>query len=305
MYEGLNSPNIHTPKTLGEFSNTILHYPNAFLFANSSAIMSIKDSYPMDKSNGEIIYLGDIDELHHFLRNDRYAEFGAMVNLNEILNAGKLLLPQVLLDTIEQIACQTIRERISIGGCLCTKNFRSPFSSTLLLLETSAEVRYLKKKRLHSKWFPLSRIYDKNGALALPESGLLSRIRIGIQQFSFQYFKKVDTVDIHPDCAVAVSFVCNFEQFSIAMARIALTYPSHGFCSSRDLDGLFTGLQLPLDENKSNNLLASVMEYIDVNFDHLSPLQTARTKGILYDLVVSLNQKAISPPSESDKFSYR
>ena len=90
MYVELRSPNIHEPENMAAYNNTILNYRDTtpFLWAGGTEIMSQKDFYPALRGNIEIISLGKIEELHHFLRNDRYAEFGAMVTINEIAQAG-------------------------------------------------------------------------------------------------------------------------------------------------------------------------------------------------------------------------
>ena len=65
--------------------------------------MTRPSSYPSRTMNAEIIYLGDVEELHRFQRNDRFAEFGSMVTLDEILSTGKTVLPHVLIDNIQMI----------------------------------------------------------------------------------------------------------------------------------------------------------------------------------------------------------
>ena len=106
MYEGLSSPNIHTPANLSEYASTILHYPSSTLWAGGTFIMTRPEAYPSRTMNAEIIYLGNIEELHRFQRNDRSAEFGAMVTLDGILSTGKAVLPRVLIDNIQTIGSQ-------------------------------------------------------------------------------------------------------------------------------------------------------------------------------------------------------
>ena len=178
MYVELRSPNIHEPASMTEYNNTIVNYRGTtpFLWAGGTEIMSEPDFYPALRGNMEIISLDRIEELHHFLRNDRYAEFGAMVSINEIAQAGKLVLPKILLDTINGTATRTVRERITIGGSLCTRRFKTALASTLMILDAAVELRYM-KKRMHSKWFQISRIYDKDGRLFQDEAERLGRLR--------------------------------------------------------------------------------------------------------------------------------
>ena len=213
MYAELRSPNIHEPLNMAEYNNTILSYRDVtpVLWAGGTEIMSRPDYYPSQRANVELISLDKVEELHHFLRNDRFAEFGAMVSINDIAQAGKLVLPRILLETINSTACRTVREKITIGGSLCTKSFKTNLASTLMILDAAVEIRYL-KKRMHSKWFQLSRIYDKNGKLEMPEGGLLSKVRIAIQQYDYQYFRSAGTPMSAKENAVALALVARFEQ---------------------------------------------------------------------------------------------
>ena len=94
MLEGLRSPNIHTPLTLSEFSSIIQHYPTSSYWAGGTFIMSRNDYYPCNTANDEIIYLGSIEELHRFQRNDRVAEFGSMASLYDLIYTGRTILPK-------------------------------------------------------------------------------------------------------------------------------------------------------------------------------------------------------------------
>ena len=148
MLEGLRSPNIHTPQNLSEFSSIIQHYPNSSFWAGGTYIMSRKFSYPSSATNEEIIYLGSIEELRRFQRNDRVAEFGSMVSLYELITTGKTILPKILVDTIQSFGGNIATGRITIGGSLATRDFRSSLPGTLNLFDASCEVRYMKKKRI-------------------------------------------------------------------------------------------------------------------------------------------------------------
>ena len=155
MLEGLRSPNIHTPLTLSEFSSIIQHYPTSSYWAGGTFIMSRNDYYPCNTANDEIIYLGSIEELHRFQRNDRVAEFGSMASLYDLIYTGRTILPKVLVENIQSFGGNIVTSRISLGGTLCTTGFRSSIPGTLSLFDASCEVKYMRKKRMHSKWLPL------------------------------------------------------------------------------------------------------------------------------------------------------
>lgn len=301
MYEGLRSPNIHTPKNLGEYSSIIQHYPLSTLWAGGTYIMSRKDSYPSKSTNNEIIYLGEVEDLHRFQRNDRLAEFGSMVTMDEILSAGKTILPKVLIDNIKALGGQIICSRITIGGSIATEDFRTSIPATLSILDTSCEVRFFRKKRMHAKWMPILHLFDKTGKLNLPQQALISKIRINLNQRSYQFFREEGSIMTDSGNAVALSFICNPEQDVVNDARFAVTYPNLGFLCSRDLDNLFTSVRFPLDRTESASFEEALIANIATTFAKASELQKARTRGMLREIVSDLNMRALTNPVSDAK----
>lgn len=296
MYGELRSPNVHEPRNMAEFTNTVMNYKDSItsLWAGGTYLMSQEDFYPTNAPNVEIISLDSIEELHHFLRNDRYAEFGAMVNLNEISAAGQLVLPRLLLKSIKCTASQMVRENITIGGALCTPHFRTAISSTLMLLDSAVELRYPMKNRMHSKWFHISRLYDKNGHLSLPAQALLTKVRVVITQPDFQYFNAVGSPLKDPENSVSLAVIAKLDQNNINSARMIITLPSLGFCCNRDIDNSLSALQLPLDESKYQILENNIISFIHENLGQCSRLQEARLKGMLHEMIIGLNQTILS-----------
>ena len=296
MYGELRSPNVHEPRNLTEYSNTIMNYRDSItsLWAGGTFIMSQSDFYPSNAPNTEIISIRGIEELHHFLRNDRYAEFGAMVSLNEIAYAGKMVLPRILLETINQTACRFVREQITIGGSLCTPHFRSPLASTLLLLDSTVELRYPIRNRLHSKWFPISRIYDKSGNIALPPSALLTKVRIAIQQYDYQFFRSVGSPLKESTSAASLALVAKMDQNSLQSARMVITIPSAGFYTNRDIDNMIASLQLPIDNTRYQTTENFIITSVKENLGGITHLQEARVRGMFHEAITELNQKILS-----------
>ena len=298
MYEGLSSPNIHTPKNLSEYATVILHYPTSSLWAGGTFIMSRPDSYPSRKMNAEIIYLGDIEELHRFQRNDRFAEFGAMVTLDEILSTGKAVLPGALIENIQTIGSRLITRRATIGGTIATKDFTTSFPGTLIALDATAEVRFIKKKRLHSRWLQITRLLDKSGRIVLPSQGMISRVRIAFIEKNCQYFKEVGSFMLDPENSVAAAFTAMLDQDILINPKIAFTYPTHGVCYSRDIDNIFSSLRFPVYDEELNTLESMIFTFIESSFQDISPLQKTRTRGLLYEIIDALNEETLTIPTE-------
>ena len=299
MYEGLSSPNIHTPANLSEYASTILHYPSSTLWAGGTFIMTRPEAYPSRTMNAEIIYLGNIEELHRFQRNDRSAEFGAMVTLDGILSTGKAVLPRVLIDNIQTIGSRLITRRATVGGTISTKDFTTSFPGTLITLDASAEVRFIRKRRLHSRWMPITRLLDKAGRIVIPQQGMISRVRIAFTDKNCQYFDEVGSFMLDPENSVAAAFTATLDQDILINPKIAFTYPTHGVCYSRDIDSIFSSLRFPLDDAEFSTLEQMIFTFVESSFQDISPLQRTRTSGILRKIVDDLNEKALTISPES------
>lgn len=296
MYEGLSSPNIHIPKNMQEYSSIILHYPSSSLWAGGTYIMSRPDAYPSNKLNQEIIYLGGMEELHRFQRNDRFAEFGSMVTLDEIISTGKTVLPKVLIDNIENIGSRLITRRATIGGALATSGMTTTFPGTLIVLDANVEVKFIKKKRLHSRWMQLTRLLDRNGHLVLPPQGMISRVRIAFTDKNYQKFSSIGSFMTKAEDAVSVAFATTLNQDVLMNPTIAFTYPKLGILYSRDVDNVFSSLRFPLDDKEYRSLEMILFTFIDSTFQEISELQRVRTQGILRGIVDDLNEKALTMP---------
>lgn len=291
MYEGLSSPNIHNVKTMAEYSAAIQEHPDAKLWAGGSFILLQPDSYPSRKSNEEIIYLGELEELKRTQRNDRLIEYGSMVSLNSILNSNKTILPHLLVDNITEIGSSLITSRATIGGAISTPDITTSLPGTLIALNANIEIRYIKKKRLHSKWIPLHRALDKNGKLSLPPNSLVSRVRIAINNPEVQRYFSIGSLIKDPKHSIVVAFASNWNQDILVNPHLAITFPLYGVCYSRDIDTILSSLRFPLDEEEYASLASIIFTFIDTTFPNITNLQRARVKGILDDIVNDLNNR--------------
>lgn len=295
MYEGLSSPNIHTPKTLSEYGTIMLHNSNTSLWAGGTYIMTRPDAYPSrSASTDNIVYLGEIEELHRFQRNDRVADFGAMVTLYDMMNLGKNVLPKLLIDNIRAVGSSLITKRATIGGALSTPDMTTSFPGSLIALNANVEVKYVKKK-IHSRWLPIIRLVEKNGKVTLPSQGLISRVRIGIDENNYHKFYISDNYMAAQEDAIAIAFVGQWDQDILQNAHMVMTFPKLGVCFSRDIDNLFSSIRFPLVDNEYTSIESVLLTFVESTFQ-ITPLQKAIIKGFLGEMVGELNQKALSLP---------
>lgn len=299
MQEGVNSPNIHYPKTLSEYNAIILHSSDTTkIWAGGTYIMTRPDSYPTSADTVDsIVYIGNIEELHRYQKNDRVAEFGAMVTLDEMKNAGKNVLPPILFDNIVSLGSSVVTKRATIGGSLSTEGLTTSFPGTLIALNASIEIRTVKNKRIIARWIQPSRLLDK-GKFSLPHKSLISRLRISLNPESgYQKFFSTDNFMTDPENALSISFVSSWEQDILQNTNMVLTFPSKGIYVSRDLNNLFTSIRFPIEQDEQKSLEISLITLIETVFQ-INALQRAMIFSFVENLVDELNEKALSLSSD-------
>lgn len=293
MYEGLRSPAIHRPISQSELFAVAAQYPQATYWAGGTYIMSRKDFYPSSNSN-DIIYLGDVPELKRITRNDRSVEIGSMVTIDQLNTSGKLILSDLLLDVLSTMSTSVIRKQATIGGSLCTPNVRYSLSCALSILDAQVEVKQFQSRRTDSSWVPVSRLYEKDGTLGLTPGSLITRLRIGLGgMHDFEKFAVVGQPFHKPESAIVFACMCTLNQASIQKAKFCYNYPTAGLHMSKELEGLLSGLPLPVAPDtifKLANQLAA-----EISSQHLSvtPLQIEQSRRLLVSVFQDLNTRAM------------
>ena len=106
----------------------------------------------------KIISLDQIDDLRRIGRTERYLEIGAMVNLDEIINVGKIV-PEALSQCLICIAGPQLRNQATIGGNLCNPSRRLDASAPMIALDAHFELRNAQSTR----WISASRFFSMPG----------------------------------------------------------------------------------------------------------------------------------------------
>ncbi len=297
MYEGLNSPSIHVPTTLSEYSQTAMRYPNAKIWAGGTSIMSREKSYPSRETNPEVVYLDAIEELKKTSRNDRMIEIGAMVPLNAVLKDHRAFIPQILTENIEAIGSPLLTGRATIGGSIATTSPMTTIPGTLITLGANAEVRTLRRKIVKSKWTPISQLVNvlKNGQISLPPRAVITRVRVSLAESDYSYFREVGSYVDDLENTVAVAFTASEGQETLINPHIAITFPMQGIVYSKDLDNILMQLHFPLSGQDFNQFLQITYTFVNSVTPGITRLQKARLNYILEDMTNTINTKVLAP----------
>lgn len=298
MYEGLNSPSIHTPMNLAEYSQTVLRYPNVQIWAGGTNIMTRPKAYPSRSTDSEIVYLKGIEELKKITRNDRMIEIGATVTLDSILKNHRNYIPEILKENILAIGSPLITGRATFGGAIAARNPMTSLPGTLITLGANAEVRSVRKKTVKSRWIPISLMVNesKDGMVTLPPRSLTTRVRVSLLASDYYYFKEEGSYIDDPDNAVAVALTAREGQMDTLLnPHFAITFPTKGIVYSKDLDNILMQLHFPLSEGEFSQLLQIIYTFINAVAPNTTVLQKRRLDNILEDMVNGINAKVFAP----------
>lgn len=294
MYEGVRSPLIYTPRSIGEFATIIARHPQAIVWAGGTYLMSRGDYYPAEAKDG-IIDLAYMEDLKRITRNDRYVEIGAMVTARQLLSAGRLLLPPILQETLRSMGTQIVRRQVTIGGSLCISDTRYSLSTTLATLAASAEVKFYDDGKVTTHWIPIAKLYDNKGRLNVGEKRiLLTRIRIGLEFGDLQRFTLFgDPIRKSRECGI-VALHAKRDQNSLSKAQFCITFPGKAFHISKDLESKLSGSALPIHPERVNALSYELVAELTKMHSTISDLQLERARRIFESFLHDLNSQSLS-----------
>ena len=293
MYEGIRSPAIHMPKTMGDLVSAATRFPNATFWAGGTYLMSRHDYYPTRDSH-DIISLSEIPELKKINRTDRFLEVGSMVDISQLISVGKQVIPDLLQMTLLSMATRIVRKQITIGGALCTPDLRLALPGTLAVLNSEVEVRTCDGPRSDSRWLPVSRLYDRSGALLLAKNEVVTRVRIGFEQKNFSTFMTAGNPMLTPTETVIFSAVCSYSQSTVHSFKFCFTLPHGGFYISPEIEMLIRGLLLPLSPVQVARITRSLSLEIEDGHQPISGIQKERIRRFFESTLQELNSQSLS-----------
>ncbi|AEV29854.1 aerobic-type carbon monoxide dehydrogenase, middle subunit CoxM/CutM-like protein [Sphaerochaeta pleomorpha str. Grapes] len=293
MYEGIRSPAIHIPKNMSEFNSIALRYPKAKIWAGGTYLMSQKNYYPSE-TNEDIIDLGDMEELKKITRNDRFVEIGSMVTASQLLSAGKLVLPDILLETLQSLSSQIVRRQITIGGTLCIPDKRLSLSTTLAVLDATAEIKLFQGNKVSTQWIPISRLYDKNGKLVVnADKILMTRIRIGLDFGDYQRFYIVEDPIRNMEECVIFAFQAKSTQSSLNKVKFCMNFPQKAFHINKDIEAKLSGQTLPINPERVNTISYELVAELKKQHSSITELQLERGRRMFESVLHGMNSQAL------------
>lgn len=240
------------PAALPELFSAWNRFPNAVPFAGGAELLRNQGKH-IFKLPQNILSLERLGELHRITRTERYLEIGAMVKLSEIIRLGKTV-PEVLTQSLSNIANPPVRNLITIGGNICNPVRRQDTAAPLIALDARYELR----TAYETRWVSASRFSALPGPPALQPQELLTRIRIPLEEWQYSLYKKfaeqcpanVPSVD---ESGGGVVFMARIQKDILTDLRIV--FAGQQVLRDKNSESTLAGKQLPLDRREAGHFL--------------------------------------------------
>jgi CO/xanthine dehydrogenase FAD-binding subunit len=240
------------PAVLPELFSAWNRFPDAVPFAGGAELLRNQGKHILNLPQN-ILSLERLEELHRITRTERYLEIGAMVKISEIIRLGKTV-PEVLTQSLSNIASPPVRNLITIGGNICNPVCRLDTAAPLIALDARYELR----TAYETRWVSASRFSALPGPPALEPQELLTRIRVPLEQWQYSLYKKFAGQE-----AADVSSVDESGGGAVFMARIQkniltdlrMVFAGRIVLRDKNSEAALAGKQLPLDRREAGHFL--------------------------------------------------
>ena len=264
------------PSALQELFSAWNHFPDAVLYAGGTEhIRNQGRRLPILPRN--IIFLDKLEELRRVSRTERYLEIGAMVNLNQIIQLGRIV-PEVLIRCIENIACPQVRNQVTIGGNLCTPGVRLDCSAPMVALDAQFELRTAQG----SRWVRAEMFSSKPGPPDLGPREILTRIRIPLEMWDFTRYRKFRNSGSNTPGEAVLFMIKNDKDI---LADIRVVYSGKAVLRNKDSETMLIDKRLPLEPRDAAAFIEDWKNYLSDITENDKTQLAADTDTVDADLI--------------------
>jgi CO/xanthine dehydrogenase FAD-binding subunit len=196
----------------------------------------------------ELLCIRNIPELRRAGLTERFLEIGAAVTASELLELGDSALPPLLAETIKGIATPAVRNLATLGGNLCCRERFMDSWPALVCLDALVELR----DQGGATWIGVSHLVGEDGRPAIPEGGLLTRLRVPLERWDVYALRKVGTKDYPSPETAVFAFTARAEKGILVEVRIA--FAGEIALRSQSLESSMTGRSLPLSAREASSI---------------------------------------------------
>ncbi len=270
------APLVYMPETIQQLLQIYKKNPTAEIHAGGTYSV-IKTSPQEPLPGNSIIYIGNIEEMKRISRTDRYVEIGAGCSINQVLGIGSGILPRALVSALQQIGSYTIRNLATIGGGLAVKERRLDAFTVLSLFDVRVEGR----KAGSSRWIQPARLFDETNRLAIGGGEVLTRIRVPVETWDVQVYKKIRNRTMDPKENFIFCGLAKLQKGQVQDFRFCFGGIQRGVLREKSIEAEITGKKLPLQKKTLDTILGALEKKLDSYEEEVKTYQRRRAPIIL------------------------
>ena len=249
---------VFRPKSLGGLLRLYARNPEALLYAGGTEIVPHHQlgSGRLLELPDKVIYLGAVPELARISRSQRFLDIGACLSVSRILSMGRNVLPPVLFQALAGIGTPSLRNLVTMGGNLCASQSRGDIRSALSVIDAQLELR----SAAGGRWVGVGQLFSRSPGPDLGPGELLTRVRVPLEEWDIQHFRKVPLDGPGSHGALCFAAVAHFPKGSLDALRMCFTAPSLPLFRSRELESRLKSARLPIPARQAEALVAELKE---------------------------------------------
>jgi CO/xanthine dehydrogenase FAD-binding subunit len=241
---------VHFPKDLTEALDIMRRMPGILIFAGGTDILREQGGLGLSLPP-DLLYIRDLPELRRAGLTERFLEMGAAVTISEMLELGEAALHPLLADAVRGISSPALRNLATLGGNIASKSRFMDAWPALACLDALVELR----DHGGSTWMNVNRLVGENGKPAVPEGGLMTRIRVPIERWDAYLLRKVGLSDYPAPETAVFAFSARAEKGILVEMRIA--FAGDVAIRSQSLESSAIGRSLPLSRHEKASIAES------------------------------------------------
>ena len=172
---------VYIPTHLSELLTLYANNPDAGLIAGGTTVTLEPDNYT------SLIDLSQVAELVRLRRTERHIEIGPALSFSRLTNISRHAIPQILTNAFGEMSSVTVGNLATIGGSICMASPYSEVLTALFALDAQIEL----KRSSSTRWLPINQFIPEPGKTVLTGSEVLTRIRVPLEDWNVQIFRKI------------------------------------------------------------------------------------------------------------------
>ena len=275
------NPTVYFPDTLNELLQLYRRSPSALLYAGGTYILSHRPGRFLELPS-TVLSIQDVEDLRRVSRSERMIELGAGMTIARTLQLGEQNIPRALHAALSSIGPPAVRGIATIGGNLAIPARLMTAVPVLILLEARIELR----RQGGVRWLPVSRFHLSDGRLDLKPGEVITRVRVPLQPWSGQMFRRFGT-ELSPESEPLT--VCGLVRVSngiVEEIRLNGTASGRTLLRSRTMEAELVGRRIPL----SRRDVESAGEAFGELPAQLTDIQRDRFKRLLTWFLLNIQQ---------------